>query len=63
MPGVQLPLWDLAPAVLTPGEGVWVFLEDPDAIPPVLAVEAQAQSIPRARGTQETRKGAGEPLF
>ena len=42
MPGVQLPLWDLDPAVLTPGEGVWVFLKDPDAIPPVLAVEVQA---------------------
>ena len=62
MPGVQPPHWDLAPTALAPGEGVWVFLKDTDAILPVLAVEVQAQAIKRAKGPLTTRKGAGAPL-
>ena len=38
LPGVQNPLWYLAPTAIAPVKGVWVFLEDPDATPPVLAV-------------------------
>ena len=59
---VQPLRWDLDPAVLAPGEGVWVLLEDTDAIPPVLAAEVQAQDITCSRGTQEIGKGAGAPL-
>ena len=62
MLGVQPPWWDLAPASLTPGEGVWVFLEDPDSTPPVLAFKLQSQAIPIERGSCSTEKGAGATL-
>ena len=39
---VDPPLWDLSPAALALGEGVWVLLEDTDATPPVLAAKVQA---------------------
>ena len=63
--GVQPLFWYLDPAALAHGGGGggWVFHEYPDAIPPVLAVEVQAQAIPRARGPWETGKGVGAPLF
>ena len=57
IPVVQPTRRDLAPASLALGEGVWVFLKDPDDIPPVLAVEARTQSIPHLRGPRENRKG------
>ena len=63
MPGIKSPFWELAPAALTPGEAVRVFLEDPNAIPPVLAVGMQAQDIQSAREPRATRKGAWAPLF
>ena len=62
MPGVQPPRWDLDPAVLSYGEGVQLFLEYPDSIPPFLDVEVREQVIPRARGTQATGKWSGAPL-
>ena len=52
MLGVQPPCWYLSPVELAPGEGVQVFLEDPDDIPPMLAVEVQAQAIPCERLTR-----------
>ena len=36
-----------------------MFLEGPDAIPPVLPVEVLSQAIPCAIGPHETGKGAG----
>ena len=62
MPGVQPPRWDLAPAALIPGEGVWVLLKDLDATPPVIYVKLQDKSIPHARGPQVNEKGEGEHM-
>ena len=56
MSGVQPPHWDLAPAALTPGEGIRVIFEDYDAVLPVLVVVVKLQSIPRVGGSWETGK-------
>ena len=49
--------------MLVPGEGVGVFLHDPDTTPPVLAAKVQTQAIARVGGPQEAGEGAGESIF
>ena len=39
-----------------------MFLQDPDNIPPVLAIEVQAQAISHAGGPWTSGKGAGALL-
>ena len=56
---VEPPFWYLDPASLASGEGVGVFLQDYDPIPPVLHVEVVAQAITRVGGTWASREGAG----
>ena len=51
MSGIYSHLWDLAPAVIVLGEGVGVFLQDPNTIPPVLDAKVWAQAIPLAGST------------
>ena len=52
------PRWHLAPAVLTPREGIGVFLQDPDPIPPVLPVEVRAHAVLRDGGSRAAGEGA-----
>ena len=59
---VEPPQWDLAPAALTLGEGVGVFLHNPDNIPPVMNYKVQVQAIPDAVGPWKAREGAGSSL-
>ena len=59
MLGVQPPCWEVSPAALVSGEGFWVFLKDIYAVPPVLSVKLQLQSIPHLGGPWVTRKLTG----
>ena len=39
-----------------------MFLQDPDPIPPLLAVNVQAQAITRVGGTRASKKGPGASI-
>ena len=63
MEGIKYPWCYLVPAALAPGEGVGMFLQDTDPVPPVLADKSQLQAVTCVGGQWADVEGADNCLF
>ena len=57
MPVLKAPWWNLTPIPLVFGERGGVFLQDPEDVPPLLAVEVVPQEVPGPWGPCAVGKG------
>ena len=58
IPVTEDPMWYLTPAPLALGKWGGVTLQDPETVPPLLAVKMIPQAVTGPRGPQESGKGA-----